>query len=147
MTKGFIFTLDAALASVLALVLLIVILNLTPINTGSNLGKLQLASLGNDFLSVLDQNSTFDSYASGSLDPVTDLQNHLTILPPNYCANVSIFVYDYSSGNFVLDAQHSANITKTDCTAPTTEPVKVKRIFLSFNPEKYGKAEMVVWLK
>src|SRR3990172_10898756 len=141
MRKGFIFTFDAALAAALAVVLFVVALTLPSINTGAYFGKLQLVSIGNDFLAVLEQNKTFDGYVDQSQAYVTgDIQNHLITLPPNYCANVTVSTYDYSvsSTTFVLDDQY--NVTRTGCTVSTKDTVGVKRVFITFTPEKYGKA-------
>ncbi len=147
MVKGFVFTFDAALAAVLAITLLVIAVNLPSINTGTYFGKSQLYSVGTDFVAILDQNNTFDSYIGKDSTYISNnMQNHLTVLPPNYCANVSIYMYSYSSG-FSLDSGNPFIITKTGCNTPTSDVVRIKRIFMSYSPEKYGKVEIAMWLK
>src|SRR3990172_2482832 len=149
MTKGFIFTLDAALAAVLGIVLLFIALNLSSVNTGGYFGKLQLASAGNDFLAVLEQTGVFDKDI-GSQSYENNLEGQLSfrmtdLLPPNYCANISVYVYKFSNG-FVLDKQ-VINVTKsvfTGCPSSAPEYVNVKRSFLTFDPEYYGKIDMLL---
>lgn len=147
MIKGIVFTFDAALAAVLAVVLLAVVVSLQPTNTGTYYGKLQLASIGNDFLAVLDQNSTFDSYMGGGpVDPTADLQGYLATLPPNYCASVSVLAFSYLGGGFSADS-HTFTVTRIGCTSSTADVVEVKRVFISNSPEIYGRVDMVLWLK
>src|SRR3990172_4981601 len=84
--------------------------------------------------------SLFDSYVNKEQSFVSnDLQNHLSILPPNFCANVIVSTYDFSGGSFVIDDVY--NVTKTGCIFSQSEVAKAKRVFMSVDPEKYGKVE------
>lgn len=144
MTKGFVFTLDAVIAATVAIVLLMVIFNVLFLNTTNFFNNQQLASVGNDLFAIMEQNGTFHEYVSKSENVIEeDLQNQMQILPPNYCGNITIKFYKYQNG-FIIDKL--ANEVKTNCVF-SNEKTKVKRVFVDYDKERFGLAEMELWLK
>lgn len=143
MSKGIILTSDAFLAVFTTATLLAIVVGLLGMNPPVPYDKQQLASIGNDLLSVLQQNKTFNDYIN---DPAagSKLATQLQILPVNYCGNVTLTIYKYSSG-FVVDGT-PINAATFGCVRGQ-EIVKVKRIFMDYKKARYGMAEMELWLK
>lgn len=146
MTKGFVLTLDAVLAAIVALIISILIMSMLSISTINYYEKQGLRSVGNDLLAVLDLTDRFDDYTDMSISEANaDLLDQLNILPEHYCAKISVRVFHHNSG-FVLDKRFYA--TKTNCITETEDELtKVRRIYVDFDDQKYGSAEMELWLK
>ncbi len=142
--KGFVFTLDAVMAAITAVVMSFIIVNLLSVNTGNFSEREQLSSFGNDILAVLQQEGTLKDYVQQSASTVnSDLQTQMQVFPSQFCGNITLSVYKYQSG-FVLE--DIFNATKTGCSK-VNDIVKVKRIFTNNDKDRYGLAELELWLK
>jgi hypothetical protein len=148
MHKGFVFTMDAIVASFIVIFALGIIIVLTTTTSNLPFDKLQLDSIGNDFLAVLERNGTFISYIGKSQDFVSnDMQsNQYPLLPVQYCANTTIKVYKWQTGSFGSGPETTYNVVRTDC-APTYERTRVKRMDAAFGSAQFLLIEMELWLK
>lgn len=142
MNKGIILTSDALLAAFTTAIMLTVIVGLLSVNPPIPFDKQQLESIGNDFLSVLQQDKTLNSYI-GDSQADSKLLSQLQLLPDQYCANVTLKIYRYQS-DFLIDETHNA--VKAGCIKGQ-ELTKVKRIFVDYKKDRFGLAEMELWLK
>jgi len=145
MSKGFVLTLDAVLAATTALIISAVIVTIIATGGVNYFDRLQLSNTGNDLLAVLDISGKLSGYVGGSEAQVEeDLQDRLLLLPFQYCGNITVNVYKYQSEEFVLDKDYNA--ISIGCIK-RNETAKVKRIFVNTNKQKYGLAEIEIWLK
>jgi len=143
MHKGFVFTTDAAIAANVAILLTVILIGFMSINA-SAVSKEKLNSVGNDFLAVLERTGVFNSYIGKTQSAVNaDILQQLQILPENYCGNVTVRWYKYSNG-FVLE--NTFNGVKQNCVK-TSEVTKSKRVLVDFPKQKFGIAEIELWLK
>lgn len=146
MSKGFVLTLDAMMAAILALIISALIMSTLSASNINYYEYQNLASVGNDLLAILDLTGKLDDYtkmteAEGS----NDLRGQLNVFPDHYCSNITVNLYQYNSG-FQLDKTFSA--TKTGCTYPENKGKgAARRMYVDFDDERYGLAEMEIWLK
>ena len=144
MTKGFVFTLDALIALTLAIAIGATAMTALQNYSSTPFAFRHLSAAANDFLSVMEQSGVFNSYVGKSQDFVNgDLRTRLELLPSNYCGDVTLSVYRYSNG-FVLDETYGA--VTLGCDTPDQQ-VNAKRIFLNTDRERYGLAEITVWVR
>jgi len=148
MTKGFALTLDAIMATTVAFAIVIAIINMLPLASTNYFDKQQLESIGNDFLAVMDLSGKFRSYIGQSASQVNlDLGQQLQILPQTYCGNVTVKIYSGSIGPpLAFSLQGTYNNFTSSCTRKQ-EITKVKRIFVKFDPQRFGLVELELWLK
>jgi len=150
MTKGFVLTMDAALALTTALLMIAVIIGITFTSQISYLDEQQLYGIGNDFLAIMDLSKNFSAYISpGGLNPTIDIGQKLDqLLPKNYCGNVTVSIYSISGNppTIQFDSPTIYRNTSSNCVK-TSDLVKLKRIFVSFDPPRFGLAEMELWLR
>jgi hypothetical protein len=146
MTKGFVLTLDAVLAAISALLLSVLIMSTLSATNINYYDHQALSGVGNDLLAIMDLTGIFDTYTDESVGNIEiDLANHLTVLPVNYCGNMTVSIYSYSS-RFQLDKQGSA--IKSGCAYSKDKDIsKVKRLYVDFDDLKYGLSEIELWLK
>ncbi len=139
--KGFVFTLDAMFAIIIAFVASFALITMFSANVArGNVG--QLAVIGNDILSVLYYNSTFNSYIGAQEAYVNaDISAKLSMLPQNFCGNLSVTVYD--ADNFDNKKQYGA----ATCSSKNNDVYKSKRLFTDYNRKKFGTAEVEIWLR
>jgi len=148
MTKGFVLTMDAIMATTIAVVIVIAIVNMLPLASTNYFDKQQLESIGNDFLAVMDLSGKFRSYIGQAASQVNqDLGLQLQILPQTYCGNVTVKIYSGNIGpptTFTLE--NSYNNLTAGCIKKQ-EIIKTKRIFVNFDPQKFGLVEFELWLR
>lgn len=139
--KGFVLTLDVLFAVAVAMTMSFLILSLFSSASINYFERHQLSSFGNDLLSVLHQEGILNSYIGKTeLEANTDLLQQLHVLPVQYCANISVSIFD--SGDFSkIKLYGAANCAKHG------DITKVKRIFVDYAKGKFGLVEMELWLK
>ncbi|HLE07628.1 MAG TPA: hypothetical protein VI933_03310 [archaeon] len=141
--KGAVFTIDALFALFLASATFLVISQ--SINYQSpSLEKQNIFFAANDLLSVMQNDGTLVSYAAMSQQQIeSDLETKISLLPENFCGNLTVSIYKYQSGDFSLQKKSSG---LTGC-AGSEQSAKAKRVFYDSSSQQYGVAEMGVWLK
>ena len=143
--KGFVFTLDATMAVITAIILSAVVISI--FNTGSapSAQGSQLFALGNDMLTVLFKSGRLNSYLgqpASSVNP--ELGQHLDMIPLQYCGNITVSSYSHSGGNFNL--QDSFTNSTNNCPKKN-DMYKARRMFADYGKQRFALAEMEVWLK
>jgi len=148
MTKGFVLTLDAIMATTIAVAIVITIINMLSLTSVSYFDKQQLESIGNDFLAVMDLSGKFRSYIGQSANQVNqDLGQQLQLLPQTYCGNITVKIYRGNIGPPVtFTLENTYNNFTVGCIRKQ-EITKTKRIFINFDPQKFGLAELELWLR
>ncbi len=171
MTKGFVLTLDAVLAAIVALTISALIMGMLAVSDINYYEYQGLTSVGNDLLAILDLTGKFNEYTDKTVaEGNADLKSQLNVLPTHYCANATVRLYD-SNGGFTLykkfNATKSGCLELGDCLQKKgcggggcggkeeeecIEEVKgdftkVKRIYVDFDNEKFGLVEVELWLK
>lgn len=150
MTKGFVLTVDAIIATITGITMSAVIMYMLFASNVNYIDRQQLASIGNDFLSVLQQTDYFNTFCTsdcGSCDLAGQLNNLL--INTNYCGNITLRVYKYRSNDDEFEVVNICNGIRSGCTIKQ-DIVKVKRIFVKYakNPdERFGLVEMELWLR
>jgi len=141
MVKGFVLTLDATIGLLLALVVGFSIIT-ADVNFFDNR---QSASLGNDFLSILQQKKVFNSFINQQSDQVAaTLNSYLQNIPANYCGNVTVYIYRVQSG---FSLENTFNAVSSNCVKNNNDVTKTKRIFVDYKRQRFGLAEMESWLR
>lgn len=132
MKKGIIFTLDATLAIVLALS--IILSSMFYLSQSEvSFEKQNLYKLSMDVLAVLEKQDVLDHAIS--TNSTIEIQSYIDSLPPNTC--VKIDLHDVSNAKLM-------SIRRTYCTYPEEYSV-LRRVFIS-NYEIYN-AKIEVWYK
>ncbi len=143
--KGFVLTADATLAVVAAILLSAVAVTLYNTSSLPSAESSQLFAIGNDMLTVLFKSGKLQAYVSQSPAAVNpQLGQYLQLLPAQYCGNVTVTTYRYSGGGFTL--QDNFNNVTAGCPK-TGDLFKSKRVFAEFDEQRFGLAEMEVWLR
>lgn len=137
--KGFVLTMDAMIAVAVAFTASIAIITIFSSGVAKPETQ-QLTAIGNDLLSVLYHNKTFNNYIGASETVNADIANKLAILPPQLCGNLTVTVYD--ADNFASSKQYSA----ASCSR-NGDISKAKRLFADYNKKKFGIAEVELWLR
>ncbi len=138
MMKAFVITLDVFMAVIVAVAMGFVITNMLSLRMDD---RLESTAVANDLLSVLHKKGEFNSYIGKSTQEVqAALTENLNLLPQQYCGNFSLTVYN--ANDFSRRESFNAN----NC-AKAGDISKVKRIFSDYNREKFGLAELEVWLR
>lgn len=145
--KGFVFTLDALFATMIALVILIATYSIIPKGQEDYFLDDYKTKIANDILIVLDKNKTLETNDKNLI------QNSLAgILPSNYGARLNIYVYECGTNcdNFVLSNQVPPYVITLNRSMPEKDSVLAKRSFLTFDKNNriqyYSLAELRVWL-
>ena len=148
MTKGFVLTLDAIIGITIAISISAIVINTFYTGSVNYFDKQQLAGIGYDILAVLDLTEKFSSYMGMSSGEVNrSLGEELQLLPKRYCGNITVSVYTGDIGppvNFNLENTYN---NFTDECVKKQEITKVKRIFVNHDPQKFGLAEIELWLR
>lgn len=132
MKKGFIFTLDATLAIVLALsVILSSMFYLSQSHVSFE--KQNLYKLSMDSLAILEKQGVLDRAAS--TNTTTELQSFLDNLPPNTCAKIEL--RDDADARLM-------SVRRSYCTYPE-EYYVLRRVFVS--EEDIYNAKIEVWYR
>ena len=143
--KGFVLTMDATLAVVVAIVLSAIAVTLYNTSSLPSAESSQLFAVGNDMLTVLFKSVKLQAYVGQNPTAVNpQLGQYLQLLPAQYCGNVTVTTYSYSGGSFTL----RDNFNNITAGCPKTRDLfKSKRVFAEFGKQRFGLAEMEVWLR
>lgn len=138
MKKGFVLTLDAMAAASVAMLMGFVIIGLASAKSPD----MRLPySIGGDLLSATDANGEMLKYAGYSAAQMQQsLQSTLQALPKNFCGNLTVAIFDAN------DFSKSSAYSQSSC-AGGSESYKSRRIFADYNREKFGIAEIGVWMR
>ncbi len=141
MHKGIILTVDLEIAAVAAVAMSALIAGMLAAAPVLSYDKQQMAAAGSDLLSVMQYGGILKGYVGKPQNVVAaDLQQQLQMLPQNYCGNFSITFFD------AYDFSDSQNFQAANC-AKRGDISKVKRIFSDYGREKFGLAELEIWLR
>lgn len=146
MSRGQIFSIDAALGT--SLVVLILWATLWEMNFPSILPELQIVRMANDVLDVKIADGTLLEFDDTALE-----ESLSDLLPQNYDYRLVMRSYGYSGGFSLLDSFSIGDdlpIGRQDPATDTPLPFKFTRTFLTFQGneiETYNEVEMWVWLK
>ncbi len=139
--KGFVLTMDAAMAVAIAFTASFAIIAMLS-SAGARFDAQQLARAGNDILSALYHNGTLNSYIGASeVAANSDIANKLAILPLHFCGNLTVMIYD--ADNFANKNQYGA----ATCVWGGNDVFRARRIFADYNKKKFGIAEVAIWLR
>ena len=144
--RGFVMSLDALMAAITTIIMLAVVASILGSQSQENFKNEQMFSLATDTLSVMQETGSLNNYVTLGAGAVqTDMQNYLSLLPGQFCGNVTVRIYSSNGGgSFTQQNRYeglTANCVKTNLTAQTS------RIFVNYNPTRYGVADMTVWLR
>jgi len=138
MKKGFVLTVDAMAAASVAILMSFVIVGLA---SAKSPDMRLMYSAGGDLLSATDANGEMLKYSGYSAAQMQQsLQNTLQALPKNFCGNLTVTIFNAN------DFTKSSAYSQSSCAAGA-ESSKSKRIFADYNREKFGIAEISVWMK
>jgi len=145
MKKGFFFSLDTALAVIVATVLIIgTFFNLSK-GQEDVFGRLYISKIANDVLITLNKNKTLDTLDSALI------KNRLNdILPDNLAFKLNITVYECDSSTCQKFNVVSGKNVLINPDSQEIDSITAKRSFLTFenNQIKYfSVAELRVWLR
>ena len=133
--SGFIYTLDAIFALVIAATIIIASFQYLSQTHIARFNRSDLNRLSNDALAVLERDSGLSNVVSGS---VSSVQSYLNSLPVQVCGNLTVF----STGNSVVSA-----VQKTGCnSAGVDELVVARRVFVHSNSSTYY-AKLEAWYR
>lgn len=144
MKKGYIFILDAVLAISVALIISTTIMHNLATTQESKITNLQLQTLGQDFLKILDKTGELEAINSKSDEKAEDDLSSIINenIPFNIGVHLSVLIYEYEDDEF--DEEREIDISNADTG---NEFVSVKRSFVINNGEMYGLAKIDVWFK
>ncbi|HIH42785.1 TPA: hypothetical protein HA246_04010 [Candidatus Woesearchaeota archaeon] len=133
--SGFIYTLDAIFALVIAATIIIASFQYLSQTHIARFNRSDLGRLSNDALSVLERDSGLSNVVSGS---TSNVQSYLNTLPMQMCGNLSVF----SVSNTLV-----GSIQKTGCdSASVDEIVVARRVFVHSNSSTYY-ARLEAWYR
>ena len=141
MNRGFIFSMDAALAVIVLSLSFSALFFLAPQSQENAAPSLTLKRLAGDSLSLLD--------SSGSLSSMNETLMNSTLaasLPPQFAFNLTVEYYNYSGSGFLS----SQNITTGSAFPVGQDSAISSRVFLVYDnssgtPKHYGLAKIRVW--
>ncbi len=150
MPKGFVLTMDAILALSVAIIMSGVIIGIISLSQGVDYSiNQQLFYIGNDFLAVMDFSGKLKGYIGqpdSSANP--DIGQQLQLLPNQYCGDLALKIYSTTGNPATIDYNNpETHGNMTPGCIKRNEAVKVKRIFVQFSPQKFGFAELQMWLR
>ena len=133
--KGFIYTLDAIFALVIAATIILASFQYLSQTHIARFNRSDLGRLSNDALGVLERDSGLSSVVSGSTSSV---QSYLNTLPSQVCGNLTVFS---------VSSTLVGSIQKTGCnSAGVDEVVVARRVFVHSNSSTYY-ARLEAWYR
>lgn len=143
MKRGVVFTLDALVAVVLAVMALAVITQLLSLRTGEWYKEIALYNSAQDFMTSRDKDGTLKGiFNSTDADAISTLNNSMAFqISSSMVARINVTICSYTGGftcdrNFIV-GQSGSSQTKS----------MIRRIFTDTQNNKYGIAVMEVWYK
>lgn len=144
MRKGVIFTLDALVAVVIAVMALAILMQMVSLKTGEWYKEIALYNSAQDILTSKDKDGTLGSiFGTSDAVAVYNLNNSIASqLPSNMVARMNVSVYNYQSNSFVCVRNLTAGQSGTT-------PIKsvVRRVFTDPPNNNYSVVVMEVWYR
>jgi len=143
MRRGVVFTIDALVAVVIAVMSLAVITQLLSLRAGEWYKEIALYNTAQDFLTSRDKDGTLKGiFNSTDAEAITTLNDIMSFqIPPSMMARINVTVCTYGT-SFTCDRV----ITAGQGGSTETKSV-VRRMFTDTDNRKYGIAVMEVWYK
>jgi hypothetical protein len=143
MRRGVIFTLDALVAVVIAVMALTIIMQLIGLRTGEWYKEIALYNSAQDFLTSRDKDDTLESiFTSTDASAISNLNSLMASqIPPNMVARINVTVCHYQIV-FVCDRNIIAGQNGTSSVKSV-----VRRVFTDPANNYYGIAVMEVWYR
>jgi hypothetical protein len=142
MRRGVIFTLDALVAIVIAVMALTILMQMVSLRTNDWYKEIALYNSAQDFLTSRDKDGTLsgtfystDAIAISTLNSLISSQ-----IPPNMVARINVTYCSYQSNAFACNRNIVAGQNGT-----TQIKSVVRRVFTDSNNNYYGVAVMEVW--
>ncbi len=133
--KGFIYTLDAIFALVIAAIIIFASFQYLSQTHIARFNRSDLFRLSNDALAVMERNSGLSNVISGSMSSV---QSYLNSLPAQVCGNLTVL----STSSMLI-----GNAVKSGCdNAGVDELVVARRVFVHSNSSTYY-ARLEAWYR
>lgn len=143
-TKGFVFTLDALFATIVAVTIIATVYHFTSTAQRDYFVESQLAAFANDILVVLEKDGTLESLNIEKIERALE-----DALPDNYAAQIKIDSYKYQEGFLLESTIISSYPVGADATMPY-DIVRAKNNFVTFSDGKirrYNIGEIKLWLR
>jgi hypothetical protein len=142
--RGVIFTLDALVAVVIAVMALTILAPMLSLNTSSWSKEIVLYNSAQDFLTSRDKDGTLaGTFTSTDANAVSSLNSLLAAqIPPNMVAQLNITYCNYTASSFSCNRNIVAGQNGT-----TQIKSVVRRVFTEPANNYYGVAVITVWYK
>lgn len=140
--KGFVFSLDAVLAVVIAVTAVAALLAVMSTSKSQSYGNMPLHRAAQDALTLMDKQGTLKGFFNMSDSAAqSKLQSDLALyLPPNMGAKVNVTICSYNGASFdcarYFEAQHGVE---------GEQKSSARRVFTDLGSNKYGLAIIEVW--
>jgi len=159
--KGFIFTLDAAIALFFALALTAAVSGFLLTSAAGPAADVSLQQLAQDVLTVMDKNGTLKGMLPAAGGNTTAYAFLTSVLPADAGARINVTVYAYKGDscpsdycNAVCGGCSSAtgfcackNFTVSIGSVPSSGVAAAQRFFTDSSINKFGLATIEVWWK
>ena len=144
MKRGVVFTLDALVSVVIAVMTLAIVTQLLSLRTGEWYKEIALYNTGEDFLTSAEKDGTFaTAFNMGNADAITNLTANMSSqLPMNMVGRLNITICKYTAPNFIC----SRNFTAGQSGNLQTKSV-VRRMLANSSSGNYSLIVMEVWYK
>lgn len=144
MKRGVIFTLDALVAIVIAVMALTILMQMVSLRTSDWYKEISLYNSAQDFLTSRDKDGTMVGLFTSNSSTGTSTLNNLIAsqIPPNMVASVNVTIYTYQNSAFVYNRTVMAGQNGT-----TPIQSVVRRVFTDPANNYYGVALIQVWYK
>jgi len=161
MTKGFIFTLDAAIALFFAVALTAAVSGFLLSSAAGPAADVSLQQLAQDVLTVMDKNGTLKGMLPAEGGNTTAYAFLTSVLPANAGARINVTVYAYRGDSCPSDYCSSVcgscssptgfcackNFTVSVGSVPSSGVAVARRFFTDSSTNKFGLATIEVWWK
>jgi hypothetical protein len=147
MRRGFIFTLDALVAVVIAVMALAILMQMVSLKTAAWYKEISLYNSAQDFLTSSDKNGTLNAiFTSTNITlAISNLNASMASeIPSNMVARINVTIYRYNQTTSAFNVTAS-NITVQNVTTPIKSVVR--RIFTDPTNNYYGIIVMETWYR
>lgn len=144
--KGYIFSMDAALGTLLSILILWSIL--WQLRLPDVMPEVQAMRTAQDVLDVLMENGTIKTHDAGQISGAME-----SLLPANVAYRLEIDTYEYASGFVQIGSLEIGSHVPSNETDPDTDvplPLKTERTFVTMDGsdiETYNNVVMWVWFR
>ncbi len=147
MSRGYVFSYDAALGTLLAIIILWAVL--WELRLPGVLSEVQVVRRANDALEVLIEGGTMESMEEGTIEEGME-----KLLPRNYRFRLLVSSHSHSGSGFEVEESVSVGdnlpLERLDPETATPLPFRTERTFVTLSGneiESYHRATMWVWLE